>query len=36
MLFRYDNVTWNPPLTNGTFTQQIQPGLRLENVSCED
>ncbi|MDB4939430.1 MAG: hypothetical protein JWP87_6402 [Labilithrix sp.] len=34
--FRYEDVTWNPPLTEGLFTQQPPPGLRVERVTCED
>lgn len=36
VLFRYDNVTWNPPLPEGTFTQPVPPGVRVERVTCED
>ena len=36
VLFRYESVTWNPPLAEGVFSQQVQPGMRLENVSCDD
>ena len=36
VLFRYDDVTWNPPLTEGLFTQSPQAGLQVERVTCED
>ncbi len=36
VLFRYDNVTWNPPLPEGTFTQPVPPGVHVERVTCED
>lgn len=36
VLFRYENVTWNPPLTDGLFTQTPPAGLRIERVDCED
>jgi hypothetical protein len=34
--FRYDNVTWNPPLPNGIFAQQAQPGMPTTPVTCND
>jgi hypothetical protein len=36
VLFRYDNVTWNPPLPEGTFTQPVPQGVQVERVTCED
>ena len=36
VLFRYEEVTWNPPLTDGLFTQTPPPGLRVERVTCDD
>jgi hypothetical protein len=36
VLFRYENVTWNPPLPEGTFTQPVPPGVPTEYVTCED
>lgn len=36
VLFRYENVTWNPPLPEGTFTQPVPPGVPVEHVTCED
>lgn len=35
VLFRYDNVTWNPPLPEGVFTQPIPPGVEVVPVSCD-
>lgn len=35
VLFRYDNVTWNPPLPEGTFMQPIPPGVGVEHVTCD-
>jgi hypothetical protein len=35
VLFRYENVTWNPPLPEGTFTQPVPPGVNVERVTCE-
>jgi hypothetical protein len=35
VLFRYDQVTWNPPLPEGTFDQPQPPGTKLEPVVCE-
>ena len=36
VLFRYENVTWNPPLLPETFTQPVPPGVPVEFVTCED
>jgi hypothetical protein len=36
VLFRYDTVTWNPPLPEGTFTQPIPPGVEVVRVTCDD
>jgi hypothetical protein len=36
VIFRYEKVTWNPPLPEGTFTQPVPPGVRVERVTCED
>jgi hypothetical protein len=33
--FRYEQVSWNPPLPGGTFEQQAPPGMRVEEVRCE-
>ena len=35
VLFRYDQVTWNPPLPKGTFTQPPPEGLPVMQVDCE-
>jgi hypothetical protein len=35
VLFRYENVTWNPPLPEGTFTQPIPPGIEVQRVTCD-
>jgi hypothetical protein len=35
VLFRYENVTWNPPLPEGTFTQPIPEGVAVERAVCE-
>jgi hypothetical protein len=38
VIFRYEKVTWNPPLPEGVFTQQIPAGAGVEvgRVNCED
>jgi hypothetical protein len=36
VLFRYEDVAWNPPLTEGLFTQPIPAGLQVERVTCEE
>ncbi len=33
--FQYQQLTWNPPLPEGTFDQPVPPGMRTEAVSCE-
>lgn len=35
VLFRYETVTWNPPLPEGVFTQPIPPGVEVARVTCE-
>lgn len=35
VLFRYDEVVWNPPLPEGIFTQPTPPGLPTTFVECE-
>jgi hypothetical protein len=35
VLFRYDQVTWNPPLAEGTFVQQRPPMMTVTPVTCE-
>ncbi len=34
MQFRYEKVTWNPPLPAGTFAQAVPTGSRVVPVSC--
>jgi len=34
VLFRYDQVTWNPPIPEGTFIQPTPAGLVAEEVRC--
>lgn len=36
VLFRYDQVTWNPPLPEGIFVQPPPPGLPMVPVECKD
>jgi hypothetical protein len=36
VLFRYDEITWNPPLPAGTFLQAPRDGLSTTPVTCED
>ncbi len=36
VLFRYDDVKWNPPVIEGLFTQPIPPGVEVQRVTCED
>jgi hypothetical protein len=33
--FRYDDVTWNPPIVEGLFTQPVPGGLEIQRVTCE-
>ena len=33
--FLYDQVTWNPPLPEGTFVQPPPPGLPVTPVTCQ-
>ncbi len=35
VLFRYESVTWNPPLPEGTFSQPVPPGVYVEAVTCD-
>jgi hypothetical protein len=35
VLFRYEDVTWNPPLPEGLFTQPVPPGVGVEHVTCD-
>lgn len=34
--FTYDQVTWNPPLPEGTFLQPVPPGMPVVQVTCTD
>jgi hypothetical protein len=34
VVFRYDEVTWNPPLPEGTFLQAPPAGMPVESVDC--
>ncbi len=36
VIFRYDDVAWNPPLPEGTFQQAPRPGLPTERVVCDE
>ncbi len=36
VLFRYEDVTWNPALTEGLFTQPAPPGLLPQRVTCDE
>lgn len=36
VLFRYEDVTWNPALTEGLFTQSPPGGLQIQRVTCDD
>lgn len=33
--FRYENVSWNPPLVEGLFTQPVPGGVPVVPVDCE-
>ena len=35
VLFRYDDVVWNPPIPPGTFVQSAPPGMEQVPVECE-
>jgi len=36
VLFRYEDVTWNPPLSEGLFTQPVPAGLAVQRVTCDE
>lgn len=36
VLFKYEDVTWNPPLLDGTFTQPPPAGMPDVPVTCSD
>jgi outer membrane biogenesis lipoprotein LolB len=31
----YENLSWNPPLPEGSFAAQAPPGMRTQSVDCE-
>ncbi len=33
--FQYEQVSWNPPLPEGTFVQPLPPGMSVEDVTCD-
>jgi hypothetical protein len=33
--FSYQQLSWNPPLPQGTFEQPVPPGMRVAQVTCE-
>jgi len=33
--FVYEQLSWNPPLPEGTFVQPLPAGMRVEHVTCE-
>ncbi len=35
VLFRYEQVVWNPPLLEDLFTQQSQSGMSVTPVTCD-
>lgn len=35
VLFRYEDVKWNPPLPDGVFTQNIPGGVEVVRVDCD-
>lgn len=35
VLFRYEDVKWNPPLPDGVFTQPVPGGVQIVPVSCD-
>jgi hypothetical protein len=36
VLFRYEKVTWNPPVIEGLFTQPVPGGLEIVRVTCDE
>ncbi len=34
--FTYQQLTWNPPLPEGTFDQPVPTGMRVEQVTCPE
>jgi hypothetical protein len=35
VVFRYDEIAWNPPIPDGTFVQAPRDGLPTTPVTCE-
>ncbi len=35
VLFRYETVSWNPPLVEGLFAQPVPGGMAVERVVCD-
>lgn len=35
VLFRYEKVTWNPPIVDGLFSQPVPGGVEILKVDCE-
>ena len=33
--FQYEQVSWNPPLPEGTFVQPPPPGMSVQDVTCD-
>jgi outer membrane lipoprotein-sorting protein len=33
--FQYEQLSWNPPLPEGTFQQAAQPGMQVQYVTCD-
>jgi len=36
VVFRYDEIAWNPPMPDGTFVQAPREGLRTVAVTCDE
>jgi len=36
VIFRYDDIAWNPPLPEGTFAQAPREGLATTPVTCDE
>ena len=34
--FRYETVSWNPPVIEGLFTQPVPGGVEVVRVQCDD
>jgi hypothetical protein len=35
VIFRYDKITWNPPLPDGTFVQPPRDGMPIVPITCD-